>query len=543
MKKKLFALFFLFTFILILAGCGSVTKANNKTTVTTKHNNTTVTTSQKNNTQRELSALELELKEANPNNEVIYQIFVRSFADSNGDGIGDINGITDKLDYLNDLGVGTLWLMPIFKSSTYHGYNIDDYYIVNPDYGTNDDLKNLCAKAKEKGIRVILDIAFNHSGDNHPWFKSALAGGEYKDYYSVLPDGYKKTGSYWKTRGNLTYYAFFSDQMPDLNLFNPKVVEEIYNISDYWMDLGCSGYRLDAVLYYFYSGEHPDKTYNVTEQNIEFLKGLSEHLKSKYPDVLLLAEAWSSSADYSKYYQAVTPLDFGLSDKLLEAVSLNKLYGYVDTILSLKELYEEYDEDFLWAPFLRNHDQDRLGSLFVSENKLTFAAELLLTLPGAPIIYYGEEIGMQGKKTQGPDIWDETRRLPFVWGDKDCQTTWFVTNDYNSNLPSALTQMKDENSLYNTYKTLIELRKYNIALKYGNNIEKWEKSNARVQGYYRTFTYKGLTQKLLIIHNIDNVLQYIDLIEGNIIYESGLTVLEENMMLDAKSTVIIDVTE
>src|SRR6266496_178176 len=190
------------------------------------------------------------------NDTVFYEIFVRSFRDSNGDGIGDFNGITEKLDYLKGLGVRGIWLMPINPSPSYHGYDVTDYQAVNPDYGTLDDFKHLLSEAHKRGIKVIMDLVLNHTSAKHPWFQSALQpGSQYHDWY-VWKDQDPGTLGPWgaqtwyKASNGQYYYAIFWDQMPDLNYDNPAVREEAKKIASFWLkDIGIDGFRLDAVRY------------------------------------------------------------------------------------------------------------------------------------------------------------------------------------------------------------------------------------------------------------------------------------------------------
>jgi alpha-amylase len=479
----------------------------------------------------------------------IYQIFVRSFADSDGDGIGDLNGITQKLDYLASLNIKALWLMPIQPSSAYHGYEVTDYYDINPQYGTLDDFKNLVKKAKEKGIEIILDMVLNHTSNQHPWFIEAMKGDpKYLNYYVTTTKSMNDTvdgRQVWHRNGTYSYYAYFFYTQPDLNFFNPEVQEELINIGKFWVNLGVKGFRLDGAMHFYATREYPDQAYNWFD-NVLFINKLKTEMRKIDPDFYTLGEVWTDANSYSLYYQSLdSALDFDISDLLVDTASKNGNDNYVNKIVRLYNMYREQNPDFIGAPFLRNHDMDRLASIAGIDNnlaKMRMAAEMLLTLPGNPIIYYGEEIGMKGWKTDGTNGWyDETRRLPFIWDDS-YETSWINTN-INQGVKSPSVQAADANSLWNTYRRILKVRAENKALLYGNNLEPYENNNYRVQGYYRTYTNGSETQKVLIIHNLDITPQNIS-VTGKILYLTNQETAPETVtVLPSKTTVIIDVTD
>ncbi len=495
------------------------------------------------------------LLNAYPENNAYYEVLVRSFADSDGDGIGDFNGLADKLDYFVDLGITGLWLMPINPSPTYHGYDVTDYYAVNPDYGTMEDFENLVAEANSKGITIMLDMVFNHTSNQHPWFLAALEGDEtYRDYYVFSNED---NGEYWHGSTNGNYYGYFSYTMPDLNLENPAVFDEIVNISKFWMDKGVMGFRLDAVSHFYSDNEYLDRTSTYVD-NIIFLQDYMDAIDEYNSDVYVIGEVWEEDlyqvvGDYFGGLDA--PIDFPVSAIIRSAAQSTSNRRYASLLEEIYDYYRRINKDFISAPFVANHDMDRFATMVLGNTDMErMAAEMLLTLPGDPILYYGEELGMFGYKTNGENgIWDETRRLPFLWDDPEYLTDWLGTttasiidlDNKNSALGGAESQMLDSSSLWNVYATLLQLRNENIALKYGNSFEKWELSTSSLQGFYREFTYEGNHQKLLILHNFAN--EATDMIEfnGTILYASNLSADQFSSMtsIPAKTTLIIELTE
>src|SRR5690554_2047090 len=218
------------------------------------------------------------LAELFPQNDIYYSLFVRSFADSDGDGIGDLNGVRENLDYLVDLGITAIWLLPINPSPTYHGYDVTDYKAINPDYGTMADFDNLVKEAEAKGIKIMLDLVINHTSDQHPWFMEAKKGvnNPYRDYYL------------WTSETKA--YETFVGGMVDLNLNNEKVVSEIKEIVDFYLEKGVLGFRLDAAQHFF---DNPAET-AVTIKNIIFLNDLNSYVKEKAPNSFIVGEVFVS---------------------------------------------------------------------------------------------------------------------------------------------------------------------------------------------------------------------------------------------------------
>ncbi len=492
------------------------------------------------------------LAEAYPENDTYYEIFVRSFADSDGDGVGDFNGIADKLEYFQNLGVTALWLMPIHPSPSYHGYDVTDYYAVNPDYGTMEDFENLMTQADEAGIKIILDMVFNHTSEQHPWFQAALSGDEtYRDYYVFATDTSNLNGK-WVSQTGGTYYAYFGGLMPDLNMFNDAVFDEIVDISKFWIDKGVSGFRLDAAGHLFGDGEYLDTSTSYIN-NIIYLKDYMAEMEAYKEDIYVTAEVYEETLYrvVGDYFGAVdSPLDFPIAALIRTASQNNSNRRYATVLEEMYDYYRRVDKNFISAPFIVNHDMNRFADQTLgNQEMMRLATEMLLVLPGNPIIYYGEEIGMYGYKSAGTNgIWDETRRMPFMWED-DYLTNWLeATNDdvanvneQNANIALISEQMEDPNSIYSIYATLLQLRNENIALKYGNSFEKWQDSTSELQGFYRFVEFEKYQQRLLILHNFGQEdLQMIDY-NGEIIYVSGTDDLTDVTMIPARSTVIIQV--
>jgi len=435
------------------------------------------------------------------NDAVFYEIFVRSFRDSNGDGIGDFGGITEKLDYLQGLGIKGLWLMPINPSPFYHGYDVTDYYTVNSDYGTMDDFKHLLAEAHKRDIKVIIDLVLNHTSAQHPWFKDAIKpGSQYHDWYvwkdqdpgTLGPWG--ATAWYKATNGQF-YYAIFWDQMPDLNYNNPAVREEAKKVSSFWLkDVGIDGFRLDAVRYLVEDDKLAD-----SNTNHAFLKEWGEYYRSINPQAFTVGEAWTDNANVKEYTKTDAELNsafnFDLSTAILK--SLNESNN-----TSVRFLLQTTVRDFPQqdsANFLTNHDMPRVVNQLGEnkEGKAKAAAGILLTAPGIPFIYYGEEIGMSGSKP------DEMIRTPMQWTNENgagftSGKPWEPVNSDFSTV-NVKKQTGDSASLLEHYRTLIQLRNAHAALRVGKTFIAESNSNKLV-AYLRA----SKDELLLCVINIDD---------------------------------------
>ena len=323
---------------------------------------------------------------------VCYEVFVRSFYDSNGDGIGDLRGLTQKLDYIEGLGADCVWLMPVAASPSYHGYDVTDYYKVEPDYGTNDDFKAFVAAAHKRHIRVLVDMVLNHTSSEHPWFQEALrdTAAPHRAWYrwSQTP------GNNWHLSPvrDEYYFGLFWSGMPDLNYETPAVLEEMKRVAQYWLkDMGGDGFRLDAVRHLVEQG---DQVAN-TPQTHAVLHDYGSYVRSIAPQSYTIGEVWDSTGAILPYYpdQLDAYFAFPVSEALIEAVKTGK----TGRLLSEVTRFQSAVPAYRWAPFQRNHDQTRtLTALGNDVAGAKLAATILLTLPGVPFVYYGEEIGMTG---------------------------------------------------------------------------------------------------------------------------------------------------
>ena len=404
-----------------------------------------------------------------------YEVFVYSYCDSDGDGIGDLAGLTEKLDYLNDgdlstdtdLGVTGIWLMPIMPSTTYHKYDVKDYMNIDPSYGTLEDFDKLIAECNKRNINVIVDLVMNHTSAQHPWFQDAcaylkeLGDGEpdlnvcpYVGYYNFSKEA---LGGYAPLEGTDWYYeARFWDQMPDLNLDNEAVRDEFKEICQFWLDRGVSGFRLDAVKEY-----KTDKT----SDNVEILSWLNDMVKAIYPDAYLVGEAWTNQSEYAKYYESGIDslFDFAYADKdgrIAKAVNgLVTADAYGKSLEEEEALYASKNENYINAPFYTNHDLARGAGYYsgdYSDNKIKIAAAMNLFMSGNAFIYYGEEIGMKGAGA------DENKRLAMIWS-KDASAEGMckgpeAAKPVKMKYGSVDEQQKDGTSVYQYYKDAIRIR-------------------------------------------------------------------------------------
>jgi glycosidase len=399
-------------------------------------------------------------------NAVFYEIFVRSFYDSNGDGIGDFNGITNKLDYLQSLGITALWLMPIYPSPSYHGYDVTDYFSVNPQYGTMDDFKNLLKQAHKLGMHVILDLVLNHTSDQNPWFINSNNNLlPYRDWYiwSDTNPGYLgPQGVAWFPGNQGFYYGIFGANMPDLNYRNPAVTEEADKIAAFWLkDVGADGFRLDAINYLVEEGQ---KQVN-TQSTHAWLKGFYTAYKVDNPNAFTVGEVFGSDATLAATYtgnQMDMVFNFEMASSFINSAN-GQTNSAIDSALTFAK---QAMPSWQFATFLTNHDQERtMSALYSSNDKAKMAAFLLLTSPGTPFIYYGEEIGMEGEKPD-PDI-----RRPMQWtaGANAGFTTGTPWESLGPNFQAANVAIEstDPGSLLTFYKTLLAIRATNPVFRSG----------------------------------------------------------------------------
>ena len=404
---------------------------------------------------------------------MFYEVFVRSFADSDGDGIGDLRGLTAHLDDLNDgnpathddLGVTALWLMPVAESPSYHGYDVTDYRTIEPDYGTNDDFKALITAADERGIHVIVDLVMNHTSIDHPWFQDARTpGSEHDDWYvwsATRPEVSGPAGAtVWHPDGDRFYYGYFWEGMPDLDLQNAAVTNELDSIARFWVDdMGVDGFRLDAARHLIEDGDQLADT----PETLTWLKDFRSDVHANDPAALVLGETWTSTSAASRYVAEGSldlTFDFDLASQFLSAVR----FGDPNSLTVIQGDVSASYPPGGYAAFLTNHDQDRsfdvLGQDVAAAKQ---AATLLLTNPGVPFIYYGEEIGLQGRKP------DERIRTPLPWTGEapgygfTTGEPWEAMAD-DVATTNVLAERPDPDSLLSHYRDLIALRAAHEAL-------------------------------------------------------------------------------
>lgn len=463
-------------------------------------------------------------KAATPCEGVYYSMFVRSFADSNKDGVGDFRGIIKKLDYLNDgrddttsdLGITGIWLLPIFPSPSYHGYDVDDYYAVNSEYGSMEDFEELLAECKKRGISVIIDMTCNHSSNYNDWFKaSKKADSPYRTWYRWVTDmdftdnggvynrGQKGlAGNIWvpdlstKVTGPdgeplldksgkqvMQYYAgLFSTAMPDFNMDTQAVRDEFKKVFKYWQDKGVSGFRFDAAGHIYNANEVAPGSPTL-DAAVGFWREMNDAVRANNPQAFTVAEVWDATSTRARYMEGmISNFDFDLGKLICDIINnqeANDQAGTVDTdeksyngfsrsMRVTYDMYKKYNNDYIDSPFLSNHDQPRSSAMLRNDlNKQKLAADMYILLEGTPFIYYGEEIGMHS----GAD--DPSKRTPLIWnkGTKDkMQCSWTNNgaygnaNIYNKNTISIAEQQKDAESLLTHYKRVIRVKTAHSAL-------------------------------------------------------------------------------
>ena len=459
---------------------------------------------------------------------VCYEVFVRSFYDSNADGIGDLKGLMQSLDYINDgdrfsdtdLDCDMLWLMPVFPSPTYHKYDVTDYCAIDPSYGSMEDFDQLLSRCHERSVRVILDLPLNHTSTSHPWFIQAsdylrsLAAGEvpsgeacpYVDYYhfSDAPaDGsVPLEGSDWY------YEARFWSGMPDLDLDNPAVRDEIESILRFWLEKGVDGFRLDAVTSYYTDNE---------QANIAFLSWLNAAVKDIRPEAYLVGEAWTSVQTYARYYASGIDSLFDFSFAGQEGVIAGIARGtapasrYGERLMEEEALFAEYSASAVNAPFYTNHDMARSAGYYArdGEPRVKLAQVLNLLMPGQAFLYYGEELGMKGSGK------DENKRAPMYWTDDPSASCLCDgppdMDEVKMKYPSWEEQSGDPFSILSYVKQAIRLRRNYPAIAKGCTQMIEPLSGKEVCTLLRT---ADDTEPVLLVINTSDTAQTVDLSAG-----------------------------
>ncbi|MDP2714399.1 alpha-amylase family glycosyl hydrolase [Rheinheimera sp.] len=468
---------------------------------------------------------------------VFYQIWPRSFYDTNGDGHGDFNGMTAKLPYLAELGVNALWLTPMFEAPSYHGYDFTEFYQVESDYGTMAEFEAFIKAADAKGMKVILDLVINHISSEHDWFKRSAAGETpYKDYF-IWRDDMPKTGSGWghawsdndkpdavwhynETR-NAYYYAAFGASQPDVNLRHPDVVAEMEKMAKFWLDKGVAGFRLDAVRFAMEGGplEQAD-----TDETIAYWQSFNQFVKSINPEAYLVGEAWVDIPVAARYYGDGSGLDQGFDFEVgykilgllkpdasgeaqfgtMRTNGQSNAQQVADATVLQQNVQQRSDSVAplsFFAPFLTNHDQERIAyQLAQHDAKAKLAAAMLFSSPGTPYIYYGEEIGL----TQGGTGHDVYKRAPMLWDNSQqagftaADNSWveqlelfgadfpnwypdFLSGQLQAEDRSVTAQQAQPDSIWQLYKLLIAQKKQRPELSTDGSYDVKQLDNGVVQ--------------------------------------------------------------
>jgi trehalose-6-phosphate hydrolase len=446
---------------------------------------------------------------------VFYQIYMPSYADSNGDGYGDFPGITSKLDYLKELGVKGIWLTPFLKSPKVdNGYDVEDYYAVDPTYGTKADFDIFLKEAHKRGIKVIMDMVLNHTSTASKWFQESRKSKDnpYRDYYiwKDTPNNWESFfgGPAWQmdTETNQYYYHKFDVRMADLNWSNPKVVEEVQQILNYWLDAGIDGFRLDVINFLTTDGilaDNPIKDGNqqhlcdIDQSGVKEAMKLIKSTVNAYPNRFIVGEIGSDKIEVLKQYQSEELLDvvFNFNFGSISTFSAERIF---DELQSMEEHMSNYP-----TLFFGSHDMPRMMDRLADNDpeRAIALAVLILTAKGVPFVYYGEEIGMhniiaesfediediQGKthyqlalnkgKTHEEALLEGNKnnrdksRSPMQWNSNEwagfstCKPWIKVNPDYKQNNVEGL--KKDTNSILSDYKKLIALRNREKVLQYG----------------------------------------------------------------------------
>ena len=494
--------------VLILVGCAPM-GANNDSAAAPGSSGAVLATK----TEKALEQIQALGESPDDNYRTFYEIFVYSFCDSDGDGIGDLQGVISKLDYLQELGINGIWFMPIHPSTSYHKYNVSDYYAIDPQYGTMEDFEALIAECEKRDIHVIIDLVVNHTGSEHVWFKEAVsylqnlpADAEpsseeckYLDYYFFSKEEGK--GSRPVEGTDWYYEGMFDFTMPDINLGSEATREEIRNIMKFWIDKGVSGFRLDAAKE-FYSGS--------VAQNVEVLSWIQETATSIKPDCYLVAEVWENFNQITAYYESgitsIFNFAFGNADgkitKVLQGAGNESVVStYATALEKADSAYRGMNPDYIDAPFLSNHDVGRIaGFAGRDENKMKMAAAMNLFMGGSAFIYYGEEIGMPGSGN------DPSKRAPFYWNAaRDNGTTnpppeCELPAEYP--LGSLEEQRGDADSLYNYYRQVIAIRNALPQIARGIPTAETALNTACVSAYRKTWNEESCII-LMNIHSED----------------------------------------
>jgi maltose alpha-D-glucosyltransferase / alpha-amylase len=489
-------------------------------------------------------------------NAVFYEVYPRAFFDSNGDGHGDLAGLAQKLDYVQSLGIDCLWLLPYYQSPLKDdGYDIADYYSIHPTYGSLDDFKTLVNEAHRRGLRIITDLVLNHTSDQHPWFQQSRQGNpQYRDYYVWSDDNQKykdariifldseSSNWTWDEKARKYFWHRFYSSQPDLNYDNPAVQQEMIQVMRFWLDLGIDGFRADAVPYLF---EREGTNCENLPETHAYLKRIRRFINTSYPGRILLAEANQWPDDVRQYFGDGDEFNMGFHFPIMPRIYMALRQADHSPMQVILQKTPSIPLNCQWAVFLRNHDEltlemvtdeerqwmwdeyapearmrlnlgirRRLAPLLDNDRrKIEIANSLLFTLPGSPVLYYGDEIGM------GDDIWLPDRmgvRTPMQWNKgrnagfssaihERLYAPVISEAPYGPEYVNVEDQQANPGSLWNILHRMITVRKEHPELSSQNM--HWIDSHPAVAAYTRS----GSGASLLVVHNLSVFPQRLDL--------------------------------
>ena len=487
-------------------------------------------------------------------NAIFYEVYIRAYYDSDGDGHGDIRGLIDKLDYLKELGVDCIWLLPIYPSPLADdGYDIADYFGILPEYGTLADFQEFLDAAHDRGMRVITDLVLNHTSDQHPWFQESRKskGSTFRDFYVwsdtdqkysdariIFVDTEESNWTWDEEAGQYFWHRFYSSQ-PDLNFDNPQVQEKMLEVARFWLDMGVDGFRADAVPYLF---EREGTICENLPETHEYLKKLRRFIDENYPGRILLCEANQWPEDVRPYFGDGDEFQMGFHFPVMPRIYKALREADRASLVWILERTPPIPDECQWCTFLRNHDEltlemvteeerqwmwqeyapeprmrlnlgirRRLAPLLDNDRrKIELANSLLFSLPGSPIIYYGDEIGM------GDNIWLPDRngvRTPMQWtagknaGFSQADSTSLYApvieeESFSPDQVNVASQIDDGDSLWNTIRHLVAVRKSHHAFGWGDFT--WvEDAPPAVAAYWR----KDRQETLLFLNNLSEQVQ------------------------------------
>jgi maltose alpha-D-glucosyltransferase / alpha-amylase len=489
---------------------------------------------------------------------IIYQLHVRTFCDSNGDGIGDFPGLMQKLDYLQELGVNVIWLLPFFPSPLKDdGYDISDYTAVHPSYGLLEDFKAFLAAAHDRGMRIIIELVLNHTSDQHSWFQESRSSRENpkRDWYvwSETDDRYQgvriifvdteMSNWAWDPLSKSYYWHRFFNHQPDLNYDNPAVFEAMWNVMKFWLEMGVDGFRLDAVPYLV---EREGTSCENLPETHAIIRELRKRVDQEYPGKMLLAEANQWPSDVCLYFGEADEFHMAFHFPLMPRMFMSVQLEDRKPIVEILEQTPQIPDSCQWCLFLRNHDEltlemvtdierdymydeyakdkgmrlnlgirRRLSPMMDNDRwRIQLLNGLLMSMPGTPIIYYGDEIGMGDNVYLGdrngvrtPMQWNGGWNAGFSGADPERLYSPLISNPvYGYQAINVESQRRSQHSLLSWMKRIIHVRKSSRVLSRGS-IEFLKPSNHRVLAYVRQLG----EEKILVVNNLSKSAQAVEL--------------------------------